>query len=535
MHRLYLYLLLSLALVGCSQIEPYLDPEQLFDPPRMATQTARAQTPFPTQPPVPPTAESIIVPTRTPPPIITVQGEAYEPQETLVVWFNESSAAHRAVAAEIGAAFTAETDIRVEIIFVDSDNVLALARSAKWIGRLPDIIFHHNEYTGSLLDENILDPLLANTILQTLDPDTFMPGILDEMPDVSGLIATIPSDGWQQLLLYRADWFEEAELETPDDYAAIAAGAAALHKLLDTDNYDELLAATEQNISGIVVPTESDLLETQRVFEHFAVANGCALGDQNHVTLQQPACLAALDFYYDVVNQYSPPGYQTGQSAIQAYLDGRTAMIVTSPAVLPMLAGSDELYQPSCNECTADPLYLTKNTGFVTNITGSAETGRRANLHRINTLGLTQNANKERTEQFVTYWFDQAYADWLAIAPEHTVPMRVTDGDTDWLDVWRTLPMTGADEPLAELFDDDLDRQLIAGLARSERWGEEAGNGVLVSHVYEQLMLAPRLQRMLSNFTDSEQTLLEMTEAVLTAAPGYSRPPTPAPTTELEE
>ena len=71
-------------------------------------------------------------------------------------------------------------------------------------------------------------------------------------------------------------------------------------------------------------------------------------------------------FYRDLINQYSPIGFQTDISAVKAYLAGRTAMIMAMPEVLPLIAGLDPLSLPRCAECAADPTYLVENSGIAT-------------------------------------------------------------------------------------------------------------------------------------------------------------------------
>jgi multiple sugar transport system substrate-binding protein len=144
----------------------------------------------------------------------------------------------------------------------------------------------------------------------------------------------LPSDGYHQLLLYRTDLFAAQGLAPPDNYAAMLAAAAGT-----TDR--------ENARAGWVIPTESNLVTTHQAFEQIALANGCELiDDAGEVQLLSPACREAIQFYYDIVHDYSPFGVQTDTSARNAYLAGRTGMIMAPPSVLPMIAGLDEKSPP---------------------------------------------------------------------------------------------------------------------------------------------------------------------------------------------
>ena len=211
---------------------------------------------------------------------------------------------------------------------------------------LPDLIIHPLEYSVGWARQGILDPEAATEIMADLDPNTFNTQAIEMVTiDDNGSLAALPSDGWQQLIVYRGDWFAERGLAPPTNYDTLYAAAEAIFQ-------------PETIFSGIVVPTESDLVTTQQVFEFIAAANGCQLIDQKgEVTLLHPACLEALDYYLSLINQFSPIGVQTDTSALNAYLAGRTGIIMASPTVLPALAGLDEEFPLTCAEC-ATPNFL---------------------------------------------------------------------------------------------------------------------------------------------------------------------------------
>ena len=149
----------------------------------------------------------------------------------------------------------------------------------------------------------------------------------------------------------------------------------------------------EAIISGLVIPTESNLVTTHQAFEQIALANGCRLIDEaGEVIILEDACAAALEHYYTTINRFSPTGVQTDTSARNALLAGRTGMIVTSPAILPDLAGLNPAAPPSCPECdaTEDGVnYLARNVGVLTEIRGDAATAAATAFGNVTSLGIT--------------------------------------------------------------------------------------------------------------------------------------------------
>ncbi len=105
------------------------------------------------------------------------------------------------------------------------------------------------------------------------------------MVTVDGEFAAVPTDGWGQMIVYRADWFEENGLNPPDTYENIMTAAEALTDL-------------SNNIWGITAATDGGAVFTQQTFEHVALANGCQLvDDQGNVSLNTPECVEAVQFF----------------------------------------------------------------------------------------------------------------------------------------------------------------------------------------------------------------------------------------------
>lgn len=492
------------------------DLEPILRPPRLATQTAQAQqaaAPPPTPTPAP--AASL---TPAPTPAGGVPITRVNPN--LTVWVDETSDAHIAALRRLGEAFTAATAIQVEFVFIEASLLPELMSTAALSQTLPDVVLHPLEFSLRWSQAGILNPEAAAQAVAALGAETFAPGALSLAALPDGRPAALPSDGWQQLLLYRRDWFAAAGLPAPDNFQRILAGAAAFYNL-------------ENVTSGFVGATDADSRATQRIFEHLAAANGCALIDaKGELRLLEPVCLQALKFYYKLVFNYSPPGIQTDVSAIKAYLTGRTAMIMTTPRVLPALAGLDAGFPPGCPECAADPAYLAQQTGFETQISGYITTGVSANFSQINLLGITTAAEPAEALAFVTYWFNDGYVTWLGVEPERKAPLRLGSAENPraFLDAWRALPLTGSDKSLSDLYGAALADQLNAGLATAPRWGFAQGQGALMGDIYAENVLSPLLQRLLSGYMNPSETLVEAYLDVVKFIPDYPYFPETLPT-----
>ena len=442
----------------------------------------------------------------------------------LTLWISDSGGAGIEGLEQGVADFTAESGIQVEIVRIAPRLLPELIHSAVISGTLPDLVLHPADYSHGWAEQGILDTTAATAVLESLGRGTFEPGALAQLtvdPD-NGSIAALPSDGWQQLLLYRTDWFDELDLPPPTTYADLAAAAEAIHEV-------------DSPISGIIVPTDSSLVSTQRVFEHLAIANGCQLANQDgEITLLHPACLEALEYYRTLINAYSPIGLQTDISALNGYLSGRTGIIIVSPAALPAIAGVSESVRPSCPKCGSAG-FLSRNTGIVTRLQGDGESAAPANISAIMALGITNAADQQASKTFAEYWFDDLYPQWLAKNPEQKVPMRrgTAADETRYVDLWAGSPLAPGSATLADLYEPVTAALLSQDLATANRWGLAQGQGSLVTTLYEDLLFAPLLQDMLSGYFTSSQTIVEMYLSAVDAIPGYEFPiqvaPSPTP------
>ncbi|HUS94811.1 MAG TPA: extracellular solute-binding protein [Patescibacteria group bacterium] len=431
----------------------------------------------------------------------------------LTLWVNETSEDHAVALEEMVAQFSAKQHIQVEVLLVSPQLLPQLVQQAVISGTLPDLIIHPVTYSAGWAEKGILDPGLATEALRNIGESTFDQEALNAVHTENDLIFAIPTDGWRQLLIYRSDWFAERNLEPPDNYISLMAAAEAL---------DE----PEGSTSGIVVPTDASLVSTQQVFEYLAIANDCRLVEPGgRVTVLHPYCLEALEFYRALINQFSPIGFQTDISSLNAYLAGRTGMIVTSPAALPFIAGLVDQNIPGCPECV-EPGYLAKNSGYITRLYGGAASEKPSGFSELTALGFTPGANRDGAVSFADFWFNEGYSTWLAVNPERKVPLRSGTQDQPrlFVDAWASNQLSPAGPTLEEVFGADLVHQLIEDIAGSNRWGIAEDEGILTSTLYQDLLISPLLQDMLSGYFTSSQTIIELYQVVVNAIPHYNFP-----------
>lgn len=483
--------------------------QSILNPPRLATATAQAAaTPTPTLEPL-----IIAASPETAVPLATAALPAASQKPAITVWINETSPEHNRVLNQMVADFSETQQIDVELLLVSPALLPKLMATAVISDAfsLPDIVLHPIEYTLGWAERGILDTAVTETIIDELGRDTFDPAALALVAQ-DGRAAAIPSDGFHQLLIYRADWVNDLVLDVPDNFDAMLTMA-------------QTISDTESLISGFVIPTESNLITTHQAFEQIAAANGCQLiDDQGEVLLLESACQEAIDFYYTIVHNFSPTGVQTDTSARNAYLAGRTGLIMGPPSILLDLAGLVDDARPTCPQCTADPAYLARNSGIVVKISGSGSLAQPASFGEITSLGITQTADQESAAAFAAYWFNEGYDDWLAVESERKVPMRLGTNSQprQFIDAWGSQPLSGNGMTLTELYGEAIVAQLRDSIPDSNRWGLAQGQGELITALYEELLFSIVLQEMLSGYFDSDQTLIEAYSRIIDLIPNYA-------------
>lgn len=412
---------------------------------------------------------------------------------TITFWSTETQQERVERTQAMLERFQEASGITVELVPVEEDQLPELVTSSAAAGTLPDVIFHPLDFTIGWYENGILDPAAATQAVEELGRDTFAAGAL-ELVTVDEGLAAVPSDGWGQLLIYRKDLFDAAGLETPDTFAKIVAAAQALH------NPDETFyGITAASIAGDVF--------TQQTFEQFALANNCQLVDDGGtITLNSPECVEAIATFADLVANYGPPGEADVDTTRATYFAGQAAMVIWSPFILDEMAGLRDNALPTCPECADDPAFLAKSSGLVPAFAGPS--GEPAQYGQVSSLGITTNADTAQAVEFVKFWFDEGYLDWLALSPEGKLPLRsgTADEPDKWTAGWRELE-TGVDRKarLSDIYGAEVLDLLVQGTQSFKRWGFSQGQGALVGAVYEALPVTAQVREVLDgNMTPEE-------------------------------
>jgi multiple sugar transport system substrate-binding protein len=422
--------------------------------------------------------------------------EGGEEDNKLTVWTVEDIAERVTAQEEMLAAFTEDTGVDVELVAIAEDQLTTVLTSAAAANELPDLIGALSlNGVNQLYSDDLVDTEAAASIIESLGADTFTERALELTSDGDTPLA-IPSDGWAQLLFYRTDLFDAAGLEAPTTYESITAAAKQL---------------TEDGHTGIVAGTAPSDSFTQQTFEHFALANGCDLvDDDGEIALDSDECVEAFDFFGQLMSEYSAAGNQDADTTRASYFAGNAGMVVWSSFLLDELAGLRNDALPTCGECAADPGFLAANTGVVSAIEGPSGP-EPASFGEIVSWAVLQDASPN-AQDLVEHMMGEAYTDWLAIAPEGKVPTRngTKENPTEFTEAWQSLE-AGVDEKA--LLEDVFGEETLQAVAESpdsfSRWGFPQGQATLAGAVSGQFVVPQALAKVINSGTSAADAAKE--------------------------
>ncbi len=390
-------------------------------------------------------------------------------------WTTENQPERLERQERMAADFEAATGIAVEVIPVEESDLGTRATAAFAAGDLPDVIYHPLSQALPWVEAGILDAEAATEVVEKLGLDTFAPGPLNMAATEDGY-ASVPVDGWTQMIVYRKDLFDAEGLEPPTNFANVLAAIEALH------NPPEMF--------GFVAPTKVDEGYMSQVLEHILLANGVSPVDENgFAPLDEATTTEVLDFY-KAIAEASPPGELFWDQSRTVYFAGQTAMIIWSPFILDELAGLRDSAPPTIND---DPTSrdLAAATGIVTNFSGPSNPDGAA-WADSRYLGITADADIEEAQAFIEYSMNDGYSQTLSIAPEGKFPVRrgTADNPTEFVEIWSKLDV-GVDRkaPLAELYDSAMIDEIVGGLDVGKRWGVAEGQLGLASKMINSQVL----------------------------------------------
>lgn len=420
--------------------------------------------------------------------------------EDLRFWTTEEQPERLARQQAMAADFAAATGHSVEVIPVTENDLGTRATAAFAAGDLPDVIYHTLQYAAPWAEAGILDIDAATDVIEALGADTFAPGAL-EMAAVEGGFASVPVDGWTQMIVYRADLFEANGLEPPNSYANVLAAIDALH------NPPEMY--------GFVAATKIDENFMSQVLEHVFLANGVSpVGPDGVQALDEAATIEVLEFY-KAIAEASPPGDLYWDQSRTLYFSGNAAMIIWSPFILDELAGLRDSAPPTIND---DPTSrdLAAATGIVTNFAGPSNPDGAA-WGDVRYFGITSDASTDAAMEFVEYSMNEGYGATLAIAPEGKFPVRrgTAENPTAFADLWATLDV-GVDRkaPLGELYDPAMIEEIVGGLDVAQRWGVAEGQLSAASAIINSQVINRLVREYIDGERDAAATVAELNSAI---------------------
>jgi multiple sugar transport system substrate-binding protein len=420
--------------------------------------------------------------------------------EELRFWTTEEQPERLARQEAMAADFEAATGHSVEVIPVTESDLGTRATAAFAAGDLPDVIYHTLQYAAPWTEAGILDTDAATDVIEALGADTFASGAL-EMAAVEGGYASVPVDGWTQMLVYRADLFEENGLEAPTSYANVLAAVEALH------NPPEMY--------GFVAATKVDENFMSQVLEHVFLANGVSpVGPDGVQPLDEAATIEVLEFYRAIA-EASPPGDLYWDQSRTLYFSGNAAMIIWSPFILDELAGLRDSAPPTIND---DPTTrdLAAATGIVTNFSGPSNPDGAA-WADIRYFGITSDAATDAAMEFVEFSMGEGYGATLAIAPEGKFPVRrgTAENPTEFVDLWATLDV-GIDRraPLGDLYEASMIDEIVGGLDVAQRWGVAEGQLSAASAIINSQVINRLVREYLDGERDAAETVAALNDAI---------------------
>lgn len=427
--------------------------------------------------------------------------EGEESDNSIVVWTGDTIPDRVTLTNQILIAFTEETGIEVELVGVEEDQFNQVLTSAAAADNLPDVVGSQPLAAIRTLSANdLLNTDAAAAVIESLGVDTFAESALELTRDGDVQLA-VPTDAWSQVLYYRTDLFEAAGLDAPETYEDIVAAAEALDS---------------PEVAGFVGATTPGDAFTQQTFEHLALANGCELVDESgEITVASDQCVAAFEFYGDLITNYSVAGTQDVDTVRANYFAGQAAMAIWSTFMLDELAGLRNDALPSCPECS-DPAFLATNTGLVAAIQGP-DGDEPAQFGEVSSWAITATAAADPAQQFVEYMLTDGYVDWIAIAPEGKFPVRVGNADnpTEYVDAWQGLNVgVDTEAPLSDFYSQDVIDILASGADQLSRWGITQGQGDLIGASLGELPVPQAVGALTSGATDAEGAAQQAAEAL---------------------
>ncbi|MEH6728344.1 MAG: extracellular solute-binding protein, partial [Hyphomicrobiales bacterium] len=230
--------------------------------------------------------------------------------DEITLWTMEEQPERMAAQEKIAAAFKAKTGHDVKIVPVTEKDIATRATAAFGAGDLPDILNHTVQHLLPFASAGMLDSGAATEVVEDLDMGTFAAGPLN-MAKSNGEIVSVPTDGWTQLVVYRADKFKEMGLNPPKSFDDIKAAIDKLH------NPPEMY--------GFVAATKIDETYMMQLIEHISLAAGYSPVNADGTINEDTDKLKTVLEFYKVIADASPEGDLFWKQSRELYLGGKAA------------------------------------------------------------------------------------------------------------------------------------------------------------------------------------------------------------------
>jgi multiple sugar transport system substrate-binding protein len=144
---------------------------------------------------------------------------------------------------------------------------------------------------------------------------------------------------------------------------------------------------------------------------------------------------------------------------------------------------------PTCPECTKDPQFIAKNSGFVTALQGPDSTTPAAGGD-VTTWVVSSTAQTTASEKYVEYMMGDGYLSWLNQAPDGMFPARngTASDPQKFAKGWQNLE-DGVDthEKLSQIYSAADLTAWQNSVNTFSRWGFTQGQGDLLGAILTQL------------------------------------------------
>lgn len=416
--------------------------------------------------------------------------------DEITMWTMEEQPDRMARQEKMASAFKAKTGHTVKIVPVSEKDIATRATAAFGAGDLPDILNHTVQHLLPFASAGILDSGAATEVVNDLGMGSFASGPVN-MAKSNGEIVSVPTDGWTQLVVYRADLFKAKGLKPPKSFADIQAAIKALHN--------------PPSMYGFVAATKIDETYMMQLIEHISLAAGYSPINADGSINEDTSKLKNVLEFYKTIADASPKGDLFWKQSRELYLAGKAAMIIWSPSLLDELGGLRDSAPVTIN---SDPTSkaLAKDTGFVTVFSGPGNDAGAAYAD-VRYLGITNDANTEVAGDFIKFALSDGYGDWLGMAPEGKFPVRKgsSAGATDYETMWSGLPV-GVDrkEPLSNIYPKSVIDDIVAGLSVGDRWGVADGQLEKASKIVNARVMSQVIRKFIDGELGMDAALKEI-------------------------